>query len=415
MHRKQNQSKDAGLQIGVALVLCILLVSISVSYSKQAAILAGIFSLTTWLQSANLNRWHFLHLPFLFSAAAVDWRIALGFFLGYALLTPLFSKRGILGSITILMTDALILCGSVVCFRFLAPEFWTLAVGLFVFVRSSISSLIARLSGWSLEVGAMTGYATIIGSALTSSGLLLCLYFERNQFTSSFLAQITGVSFVSFVLLLRTKRTEAQLRSGILSLCNLLYYAHPYTGDHSKRVGILARETARRIGIPEWRLDQVVYAALLHDIGKIAVDERILEKPGKLTDAEFAEIKKHPSYGEQILSQITDLQDASKWVRHHHEKLDGNGYPDRITRRDIPLESRLISVIDAFDAMTDNQADGHKRLYREPVSVEYALEELKRCSGSQFDAEIVQQFTQVVREVEHKQLSGLQPSERTLL
>jgi putative nucleotidyltransferase with HDIG domain len=415
MTKRQGKKPDEVLRMGIALLFAFFLVLSSSTYSNQAALLSTIFAIVVWLQSVNLNRWHFLHLPFLFSAAAVDWRLSVGFFIAYSLFTPLFSRRGVLGSITVLLTDAIVLFTSVLAFKLVAPEIWTLIIGIMVFVRSALSSLIARLSGWSLEIGAMAGYPTILGSAIAASGINLCLYFERNEFSSAFLTQIALVSLVSFAVLLIMKTADQKLKSGILSLCNLLFYAHPYTGDHSRRVGTLARETARRIGIPEWKLDQVVYAALLHDIGKIAVDERILEKPGKLTDAEFSEIKKHPSYGEQILSQISDLNEASKWVRHHHEKLDGNGYPDRITRVDIPIESKLISVIDAFDAMTDNQADGHKRLYREPVSVEHALDELKRCSGSQFDAEIVRQFIQVVREVETREANRIPHSKGALL
>ncbi|HLO97708.1 MAG TPA: HD domain-containing phosphohydrolase, partial [Fimbriimonas sp.] len=158
------------------------------------------------------------------------------------------------------------------------------------------------------------------------------------------------------------------------------------------------------LGIAEWKLDQVVQAALLHDIGKIAVDERILEKPGKLTDEEFAKIKEHPGTGEFIVSSVSELAGISTWIRHHHERMDGRGYPDGLVGKQIPLESRLICVIDAYDAMTGSTSDGHRRLYRDPVSSNDAIEELVRCSGTQFDPMVVKKFRKVVAESQVKLL-----------
>ena len=110
---------------------------------------------------------------------------------------------------------------------------------------------------------------------------------------------------------------------------------------HDGRLGLL------RVPL-DGRLDEVVHAALLHDIGKLAVDERILEKPSKLTDEEFAVIKTHPAIGEAIVSEVLEHKPLAKWIRHHHERMDGRGYPDNLPRSEIPIESRLIAVLDAY-------------------------------------------------------------------
>ena len=134
------------------------------------------------------------------------------------------------------------------------------------------------------------------------------------------------------------------------------------------------------------------------------MSEQILEKPGKLTDQEFEEIKKHPVTGQKIVSNLTELKIVSEWIRHHHERVDGRGYPDQLNRRRIPVESHVISIIDAYDAMTGHSGDGHKRLYRDPISSEDAIAELKRCSGTQFDARIVKHFVRVIEERKGKLL-----------
>jgi len=127
-------------------------------------------------------------------------------------------------------------------------------------------------------------------------------------------------------------------------------------------------------------------AALLHDIGKIGVPDHILNKHGSLLPEEFEEIKKHSIIGATILRPIRELSDVAREVRHHQECFDGSGYPDGLKGNDIPLVARIISVADAFDAITTN------RPYKKKKSVEEALQELKRCSGTQFDPVVVSAF-----------------------
>lgn len=159
-----------------------------------------------------------------------------------------------------------------------------------------------------------------------------------------------------------------------------------YTYGHSARVSKLARQIAERLGLGEEALEQIKVAGLLHDVGKIGIPESILSKPGRLTDEEWEYIRSHPQIGEGIIRQLGSprLADVERVVRHHHEKLDGTGYPDGLAGEAIPLGARILAVADAYDAMTSN------RPYRAPMSTEAAIEELQRCAGSQFDAAAVE-------------------------
>ena len=126
------------------------------------------------------------------------------------------------------------------------------------------------------------------------------------------------------------------------------------------------------------------YAALLHDIGKIGIPDGILMKPGMLTPEERLLIERHPIIGADLISRVASLHKVAPIVRHHHEKVDGTGYPDGLTGDDIPLGSRIIAVVDALNAMTT------QRPYRSPISRPEALAELRRCAGGQFDPRVVE-------------------------
>jgi HD-GYP domain-containing protein (c-di-GMP phosphodiesterase class II) len=125
---------------------------------------------------------------------------------------------------------------------------------------------------------------------------------------------------------------------------------------------------------------------VLHDIGKIAIPDEILRKPGRLTAEEFDVIRTHPARGEAILAPLEELRSVLPAIRHHHERFDGQGYPDQLAGKNIPLHARIICVADSFDAMTS------KRYYHEAKSLEEGLEEIARCSGSQFDPGLAECF-----------------------
>ena len=144
------------------------------------------------------------------------------------------------------------------------------------------------------------------------------------------------------------------------------------------------------MGFAEDEVERVKTAAILHDIGKIMVPPEILNKPGRLTEDEFEIIRKHPETGYQILKSVDEYSSFATDVLHHHERMDGKGYPEGLTGNDIPLVARIISVADAYEAMTAS------RPYQTPRSKDSAVEELLRCSGSQFDPEIVDLFVKRV-------------------
>lgn len=175
----------------------------------------------------------------------------------------------------------------------------------------------------------------------------------------------------------------------IKSISSALDAKDAYTHGHSHRVTLYSLILAKELIHDEQTLEDIEIAGLLHDIGKIAVPENILCKPGKLTDDEYNTIKMHPLNGKRILNGIKKLKYASFWLSSHHERWDGRGYPQGIKGLEIPLPARILAIADTYDAMTSN------RSYRKGLPHEVAFEEIKNCAGSQFDPEVVTAFENV--------------------
>lgn len=159
-----------------------------------------------------------------------------------------------------------------------------------------------------------------------------------------------------------------------------------YTAGHTKRVLEYSLVVGRRLALSQEELDELKLAAALHDIGKIGIEDRILGKPGHLDPEEARIMEGHTVIGARIVENIRPLRGIVPGIRHHHEKYDGNGYPDILKGESIPLIARIISVCDTFDAMTSD------RPYRKGLASETALQELRRYSGTQFDPQIVEVF-----------------------
>ena len=155
-----------------------------------------------------------------------------------------------------------------------------------------------------------------------------------------------------------------------------------FTGQHSARVGVLASCVGARMGLSGDEIELLRVAGELHDLGKLAIPEEILCKPGPLDDSEWRAVARHPEVGFRLLKSL-GADAIAEWVLHHHERWDGRGYPDNLRAEDIPLESRILFVCDAYDAITT------ERVYREEVSTREAIEELMRCAGTQFDPRVV--------------------------
>jgi putative nucleotidyltransferase with HDIG domain len=160
----------------------------------------------------------------------------------------------------------------------------------------------------------------------------------------------------------------------------------PYARGHASRVTVFSQAMAKTIGLDKERLSVLRLGALLHDVGKLAVPPAVLLKPGPLTEIEFVQVRRHPAAGVRMLRSLDAPREILPSVLHHHERWDGAGYPRGRAGERIPLEARILTVADSFDAMTST------RPYRPPRQVPDALEELHRCAGSQFDPELVGVF-----------------------
>jgi HD-GYP domain-containing protein (c-di-GMP phosphodiesterase class II) len=197
-------------------------------------------------------------------------------------------------------------------------------------------------------------------------------------------------------LLLRIKELEEQqvaFRNSLVCAFNqMLDLKDINTGVHSTRLAEWALRVARKMDMPEDRMYQVEVAALLHDVGKIGVPDSILKKSGPLTPEERALINLHPQYSWSILRLFPGLEEASLYALHHHESMDGSGYPAGLKGSDIPLVSRIICAIDAFDAMVSN------RCYRQGMPHEEAIARLVRSSGTQFDPNVLQAFIPIAEQ-----------------
>lgn len=172
----------------------------------------------------------------------------------------------------------------------------------------------------------------------------------------------------------------------IRSLVLAMEAKDPYTKGHSERVTEYALVIASTMDLPAQQVQMIKYCGLLHDLGKIAVSDTILNKPYDLTEDERIQIERHPAEGAAVLSPLSFLRPGISIVRHHHEKFDGTGYPDRLKADKIPLAARILTCADAFDAMTSD------RPYRLKMTKEKAFDELKSNAGSQFDPEVVDVF-----------------------
>ncbi len=181
--------------------------------------------------------------------------------------------------------------------------------------------------------------------------------------------------------------------STITALVRALEQKDPYTRGHSDRVKTYALAVAKELHLPADQVERLEYVALLHDVGKIGIRDTIWMKEGRLDQAEYEEIKRHPVVGAEIIGQIQMLGHDVEIVRHHHEWFNGSGYPDGKAGKDIPLGARILAVVDAFDAMTT------ERPYKPAYSYQEAVEELNRFAGRQFDPEVVGAFLATVKEV----------------
>jgi HD-GYP domain-containing protein (c-di-GMP phosphodiesterase class II) len=199
------------------------------------------------------------------------------------------------------------------------------------------------------------------------------------------------VANVAFMNLAREvedlKRAQKEFcEMAVRSILHALDCKDHYTYGHSMRVTYYSLVLGRELGFSKEELYDLELSALFHDIGKIGVPDKVLLKPARLTEEEFAEMKTHPSKSAEILEGFAPFEMVAKYAKHHHERYDGRGYPDALKGEEIPLFSRIILIADTFDAMTST------RPYRKGLPYEVAFSELKEFSGTQFDPQLVEKF-----------------------
>lgn len=232
----------------------------------------------------------------------------------------------------------------------------------------------------------------------------LCVYTEREDGfdtdETEMLEQLCGdLGFAIHAFSQQDQTLQLQLErirnyeQTIYSMVDLIEKRDTYTAGHSRRVAYYSVLIAQRLGLPAKRIEQLERAAILHDIGKIVIPDSVLLKPGRLTDLEFDLIKQHVRAGYETLSKVAMYQDLAEGMLHHHERLDGSGYPQGLKGEDIPLEGRIMAVADSFDAMTSD------RIYKTRMSVASALTELQSLAGQFYDPKVVKAATEVLADI----------------
>lgn len=258
------------------------------------------------------------------------------------------------------------------------------------------------------------GMGVFIALALTE---IVKYYFNPQKGFGTFVA--IGMMIVLLTTLIQTvtdaiksfREKEEKIKKASLTTVETIMSSvdakDEYTGGHSERVSeyveYLARAVEDKYPFTEDDIVRIKYIALLHDIGKIGIPDRILNKAGKLTNDEYTLMKRHTVIGDDLLASFEDMEGLADGIRHHHERYDGTGYPDGIAGEDIPIVARIICLADCFDAMTSN------RVYRKRLSDEDVIAEIKRCSGTQFDPYLAEKFCELIEkgELRHSTKDGL--------
>lgn len=260
----------------------------------------------------------------------------------------------------------------------------------------AVVSDVTRDPRWNKEIDRRTGYTTrnVLCVPMEDPGgerlgVFQCLNRAEGNFTQDDVTFLQAIASQAAIYIQNARLLQARKRmfdSLVDTLAETIESRDPLTAGHSRNVMAYAVGTAKKLGLSPEDVEVIRYAALLHDYGKIGLPDDILRKPTTLTPAEYEVIKKHVFYTQQILARIhfeERLKEVPKVAAHHHERLDGSGYPEALSGDDISLGGKIIAVADAFDAMTS------RRHYRGPMTVPQAVDVIAEGAGSQYDAEIV--------------------------
>lgn len=221
------------------------------------------------------------------------------------------------------------------------------------------------------------------------SNMIITVLVSRRIELNNALIQAEKVKYID-ELNAKNKELETLAYETFEAIAKAVDVNDPYTAGHSRRVALYSRMIAESLGYSEEEQEEVYCAGLIHDVGKLGIDNRIINKQGKLTDEEYIEIKKHPLMGYEILKKISIRGKFAYGAKWHHERIDGKGYPDRLSGDEIPEIARIIAVADAYDAMTS------KRSYRDIMPKDKVREQLEQGKGTQFDEKIASIFLELI-------------------
>ncbi|MEU9129075.1 HD-GYP domain-containing protein [Kitasatospora sp. NPDC048540] len=258
------------------------------------------------------------------------------------------------------------------------------AVLVFCLVNGVLVGIVRRLSGSGEPIGGPRALWACLVAALLhgAAGLMVAVLWQGPYGALAVLLALLPLSISAWVSA-QTHREQAAHRATVQALVQAVEIKDAYTRGHSERVGRASVLIARQLGMAEDRIRTLHFAGTLHDVGKLAVATELLRRNGPLSEAERHAVEVHPVAGHELVRDLAFLGEARDGILHHHERLDGRGYPDGLAGSRIPEFARIISVADAFDSMTST------RSYRRGRPVDEAVAELGRCAGSQFDPVMV--------------------------
>jgi len=270
------------------------------------------------------------------------------------------------------------------------------------FLASAVRERLSRGASLREQLDELWVYA--VDAALAPVGLLAVLAMDEVPWSAVAMIPLIGVLAVFARERRRRIENLSELNSAYrgmaLVLGDVVEHDDGYTGEHCRDVVELALATGARLGLGPDRMRNLEFAALLHDVGKVAIPKAIINKPGRLDADEWALIKTHPIEGQRMLDRVGGfMSDVGEIVRWHHERWEGAGYPDGLAGEGIPLEARIITCCDSYNAMTTT------RSYRAALTPDVAAQELRDCAGSQFDATVVQAVLDAVADSD----AGAQP------
>ena len=271
--------------------------------------------------------------------------------------------------------------------------FIMMAAYIFFFLNTTLTAGAISLSeGINFGNVWVFNYAWLIPFQLFLAAMAIAiafLYIQFNPFTLLFTS--LPLMIAQYTYLLRVKERRALLAS-ILQIVKIVEAKDPYTAGHSVRVAEYSEKIARKLKMNEYDTELLVNLANLYDLGKIQVDLSVLNKPGSFNKSDWEEVKKHPQVGYNIVKEITFLQSEATAILHHHERIDGKGYPNGLKGDELSLFAKILIAADSYDAMTTD------RPYRRALNNEEAIIELKNNSGTQFDPRIAETLVEIIQE-----------------